>query len=290
MNSYGTENRQIVNQSLNPSEKERLEALIFLAKKIRKSILNLIYNTKSPHIGPSFSIVEILIALYFGHLNVSPNNPLNPDRDRFILSKGHACPAFYAVLAEKGFLSEEDLKGFAVNGGMLEQHPNKDIKRGIEVSTGSLGHGLSIGVGMALAAKQDKKNYKIYVLLSDGELNEGSVWEAVMFASQHGLDNLVAIVDYNKIQALGYNKDIINLEPLSQRWSSFGWTVREIDGHDFSQIFEAFDKIPFSAGKPNIIIAHTVKGKGVSFMEDKLLWHYRSPNDKEYEIALKELS
>ena len=143
---------------------------------------------------------------------------------------------------------------------------------------------------MALAAKRDNKNYKVYVLLSDGELDEGSVWEAAMFASHHGLDNLVAIVDYNKIQALGYTKDIINLEPLSQRWSSFGWAVREIDGHDFGQISEAFESIPFSAGKPNIIIAHTVKGKGVSFMEDKVLWHYRAPDDEEYQIALKELS
>lgn len=261
-----------------------------ISKSVRRSILDIIYKTKSPHIGSSLSIVEVLIALYFNRLNISRDDPLNPERDRFILSKGHACPAFYAVLRERGFLSEEDLKGFAVNDGVLEQHPNRDVNRGIEVSTGSLGHGLSIGVGMAFAGKRDEKNYKVYVILSDGELNEGSVWEAVMFASHHGLDNLVAIVDYNKIQALGYTKDVINLEPLAPKWSSFGWAVKEIDGHDFSQIFEAFNLIPFSAGKPSCIIAHTIKGKGVSFMEDKLLWHYRAPNDEEYEKALKELS
>lgn len=261
-----------------------------LSKKVRKRIVKIIHKTKSPHIGSSLSCVEILVSLFFKILKVSPENPANPKRDRFILSKGHACPALYAVLTERGFMCEEDLQGFAVNCGVLEQHPNRDIKKGIEVSTGSLGHGLSIGIGMALAAKRDKKNYKTFVLLSDGELNEGSVWEAAMFASHHNLDNLVAIIDYNKIQALGYTKDIINLEPLSQRWSSFGWATKEIYGHDFPQIFEAFDKIPFSTGMPNIIIAHTIKGKGVSFMENKLLWHYRAPNDEEYEKALKELS
>ncbi len=261
-----------------------------LSKKVRRSILNMIYRTKSPHLGPSFSIVELLVSLYFRVLAVSPDHPYNQNRDRFILSKGHACPAFYAVLAERGFLNEKDLMGFAVNNGALEQHPNINIKRGIEVSTGSLGHGLPIGVGMAVAAKKDKMSYKVFVLLSDGELNEGSVWEAVMFASHHSLDNLVAIVDYNKMQALGYTKDIINLEPLSQRWSSFGWGVREIDGHDYGQILRACESVPFSKGKPTVIIAHTVKGKGVSFMEDKLLWHYRAPNDEEYEAALKELS
>lgn len=261
-----------------------------VSRNVRRTVLNIISRTKSPHIGPSFSIVEILVALYLKYLNISPDNTFNPDRDRFILSKGHACATLYAVLAESGFISNDDLKGFAVDGGTLEQHPTRDLSKGIEVSTGSLGHGLPIGAGMAIAAKRDKKNYKVYVLLSDGELNEGSVWEAAMFASHHSLDNLVAIIDYNKIQALGYTEDIINLEPLLQRWSSFGWAVREIDGHDFSQIFEAFGSIPFSIGKPSIIIAHTVKGKGVSFMEDKLLWHYRPPNDKEYEMALKELS
>ena len=271
-------------------EEQEKEYFLALSKKVRKNILKIIHRTKSPHIGSSLSTVEILVSLFFRVLKVSPEDSTNPDRDRFILSKGHACPALYVVLAERGFMCEEDLQGFAVNCGVLEQHPNRDINRGIEVSTGSLGHGLSIGIGMALAAKKDRKNYKIYVLMSDGELNEGSVWEAAMFASHYKLDNLAAIIDCNKIQALGYTKNIINLEPLSQKWSSFGWAVSEIDGHDFSQILEVFEKTPISVGKPNIIIAHTIKGKGVSFMENKLLWHYRSPNDEEYEMALKELS
>ncbi|MDD8020928.1 MAG: transketolase [Acidobacteriota bacterium] len=261
-----------------------------LSRKIRKKTLQLIYRTKSPHIGSSFSIVELLIALYFKVLNIDPINPFYPNRDRFILSKGHGCPALYSILEERGFLSPEYLLRFAVNDGVLEQHPNIDIKRGIEVTTGSLGHGLSIGVGIALAAMKDCKGYKVYVLLSDGELNEGSVWEAAMFAAKHKLDNLVAIIDYNKIQALGYTKDIVQLEPLTQKWTSFGWSAMEIDGHNFGQIFKTFGNVPFESHKPNVIIAHTIKGKGVSFMEDKLIWHYRCPDDNEYKKAIEELS
>lgn len=266
---------------------DNIEQYEKIANNIRKTILDLIYKTKSPHIGPSLSIVEMLVALYFNYLNVSPDDPLNTERDRFILSKGHACVALYVVLAENGFLSKNDLESFAVNGGILEQHPNKDLKRGIEVSTGSLGHGLSIGAGMALSGKVDKGEYKIYVLLSDGELNEGSVWEAVMFANHHKLSNLIAIVDSNKIQALGHTKDIVDLEPLGERWRGFGWNVQEIDGHNFDQIFNALKAL--SSEKPNVIILHTVKGKGVSFMENQLLWHYRAPDDREYELALREL-
>lgn len=255
--------------------------------KVRKTILEIIYKTKSPHIGPSFSIVEILVALYFKHLNILPDDPLNPDRDKFILSKGHACATLYAVLAERGFINKEDLKGFAVNGGSFEQHPNIDLIKGIEVSSGSLGHGLSIGTGMALAGKVDNKQCRVYVLLGDGELNEGSVWEAVMFAAHHKLNNLVALVDYNKIQALGCTRDIIDLEPLSEKWQCFGWNVQDIDGHNYEQISKSLNCL--STEKPNVIILHTVKGKGVSFMEDKLLWHYRAPDDKEYSLALTEL-
>lgn len=260
-----------------------------LAGKIRKTILEMVFKTKSPHIGSSFSIVEILACLYFKILSVSPTDPYNSNRDRFILSKGHACPALYAVLAERGFISKGELDGFAVNGGTLEQHPSLDIRRGIEATAGSLGHGLSIGAGMALAAKRDNKNYKVFVLMGDGELNEGSVWEAAMFATQHGLDNLIAIIDYNKMQALGNTKDIIDLESLPQRWTSFGWAAKEIEGHNLSQIFEAFSSIPFLVGRPSIVIAHTIKGKGVSFMENNLLWHYRAPSNKEYQMALEEL-
>ncbi len=269
------------------NKKDIIEEHVLLSGKVRRVVLDIIYRTKSPHIGSSFSIVEILVALYFGNLNISPDDTHNPDRDRFILSKGHACATLYAVLAERGFMSKNDLEGFAVNGGILEQHPNHDLMRGIEVSTGSLGHGLSIGAGMALAGKVDGRSYNVHVLLGDGELNEGSVWESVMFAGHHKLHNLIALVDYNKIQALGSTRDIIDLEPLGRKWECFGWEVREIDGHDFEQIFDALNSL--SRVKPNAIVLHTVKGKGVSFMENKLLWHYRTPDDDEYKCALREL-
>ncbi len=259
------------------------------ARKIRTVILEMIYRTKAPHIASSFSIVEILMALYFKYLKIDARYPCAKNRDRFILSKGHGCPALYAVLAERGFLDKRDLREYSIDGGSLEQHPRINIKKGIEVSTGSLGHGLSVGAGMAFAAKRDKAHYKIYVLLSDGELNEGSTWEAAMFAPHHHLDNLIAIVDYNKMQALGFTKDILNLEPLADKWRAFGWNVYEVDGHDFSNIFSVFKSFR-SSNRPSVFIAHTIKGKGVSFMENNLLWHYRAPNDKEYFDALKELS
>lgn len=261
-----------------------------LSRRVRKTVLDMLYKTRSPHIASSFSVVEILVSLYFETLSVSPEDPLNPNRDRFILSKGHACPALYATLLERGFMDREDISGFSVNGGLFEEHPNINIKKGIEVSTGSLGHGLSIGIGMALAAKSDGRSYKVYVLLGDGELNEGSVWEAAMFASHYQLDNLVAIIDYNKLQATGRTSEVMNLEPLSRRWESFGWATREVDGHSFEQIIESLSDSPFSPGKPSVIIAHTIKGKGVSFMEDELLWHYRAPDNMEYYLAIKELS
>lgn len=273
-----------------PTPDLQADNLVLLAKNVRQNILQLVHRTQSPHIGGSFSIVEILVSLYFQFLHVSPLDPENPERDRFILSKGHACPALYAVLAARGFLKPEDLQGFAVDGGTLEQHPRRDVQKGIEVSTGSLGHGLSIAAGMALAARHDGKKHRVIALVSDGELNEGSVWEAIMFAAHHRLDNLTAIVDLNKIQALGYTREIINLEPLSRKWVSFGWEVREINGHDLTEISRALGDLPFSPGKPSVIIAQTVKGKGVSFMEDQLLWHYRAPNAEEFQKALRELS
>ncbi len=261
-----------------------------LASVVRKRTLDILYQTGSPHIGSSFSIVEILVALYFKQLNHSPGTPLDPYRDRFILSKGHSCPSLYAVLAEKGFIKEEDLAGFAINGGILEQHPNRDIDKGIEVSTGSLGHGLSIGAGIALGAKKDQQRTKTYVLLGDGELNEGATWEAAMFAAHHRLDNLIAIIDYNKMHALGSIPESINLEPLGKKWASFSWHVIEVNGHDFKDLFNAFNSIHSISNCPTVIIAHTIKGKGVSFMENSLLWHYRTPNDEEYASATRELS
>ncbi len=259
-----------------------------ISKNIRKNILKIIYETKSPHIGPSFSIVEILVALYYKSLNHSPDNPCDPHRDRFLLSKGHACPAFFVVLAERGFIDKKELEEFAVNGATLAHHPDKDVERGIEISSGSLGHGLSIGAGMALAGSSDNIPYKTYVLLGDGELNEGSIWEAVMFAGHHKLHNLVALVDYNKMQALGHTKDIIELDPLADKWKTFGWHAQELDGHNYEQIFHGLNSL--SSSKPNVLILNTVKGKGVSFMEDSLSWHYSFPNREQYELALEELS
>lgn len=269
------------------NDKNIIENYQALSRKVRERVLNLIYSTKSPHIGSSFSVIEILVSLYFHQLNISPTDPFNPTRDRFILSKGHACPALYAVLAERGFINKDELDGFAINNGLLEQHPTIDLDKGIEASTGSLGHGLSIGIGIALAGKIDKNKYKVYVLTSDGELNEGSVWEAIMFAGHHKLTNIIVFIDYNKMQALGCTRDIIDLEPLGMKWESFAWNVQEVDGHDFKQIFNAMNSL--SPKKPNVIILHTVKGKGVSFMENQLLWHYRTPNEEEYKLALKEL-
>lgn len=259
-----------------------------IAKRVRLKILDMIHKRKTPHIGSSLSIVEILVALYFKCMKVSKEKMCNNNRDKFILSKGHGCPALYAVLAEKGFIKKSELEKFAINNGLWETHPTKNLEKGIEVSTGSLGHGLSIGVGMALAGKVDNKKYKVYVLMSDGELNEGSTWEAIMFAGHHKLSNLVALVDCNKIQALGFTRDILDLEPLNTKWKNFGWYVQEINGHNFEQIFDAFKNL--SKDKPNVVILHTIKGKGISFMESKLLWHYRAPDDEEYKKALKELS
>jgi transketolase len=260
-----------------------------LAKAIRRDILNLCFKTGSSHIGSSFSIVEILTILYFKSLNISPETAAAPDRDRFILSKGHGCPALYATLRHRGFIGTDIYEGFARDSGTLEQHPTRNLEWGIECSTGSLGHGLSVGAGMALAGKRDKREYRVFVLLSDGETNEGSTWEAAMFAAQHGLDNLVAVIDYNKMQALGKTEEVIQLDPYAEKWESFGWRTVQVNGHDIGELTDAFDRIPFSTGKPSCLIAHTVKGKGVCFMEDDLLWHYRCPDQEEFEKAICEL-
>lgn len=264
-----------------------ISSLEATSREVRKTILRLSHGTKSPHIGSSLSIVEILVALYFTFLNVSPDHMQEFNRDRFILSKGHACAALYAVLAERGFIVADELNKFAVADGVFEQHPNIDCDRGIEVSSGALGHGLSIGAGMALAGKIKRLPYKVVVLLSDGELNEGSVWEAVMFSAHHKLDNLLALVDANKMQALGFTKDILDLEPIEDKWKAFGWCTQTIDGHDFAQILNALDNL--AKDRPNAVILNAVKGKGISFMEDNILWHYRAPDDDEYQRALEEL-
>lgn len=234
-------------------------------------------------------MAELLAALYGGVLRIDPANPAWADRDRFILSKGHACAAYYAALAERGFFPKAWLETFYRDGGRLAGHATHTGVPGIEFSTGSLGHGLSVATGMALAGKRDVAPWRVFVLLSDGECDEGSTWEPALFAPQHRLDNLVAIVDYNKIQSLGRTKDVINLDPFADKWKAFGWAVREIDGHDAEQVLATLASVPFEAGRPSCIIAHTVKGKGVSFMEDELLWHYRNPSIEEYAAAVKEI-
>ena len=260
-----------------------------LAKKIRLDVLDMTHRGKSSHIGTSFSAADLLAVLYSGVLRLDPSRPLWPERDCFVLSKGHGCAAVYAVLAECGFFPSEWLKTYYLDGGRLAGHITHTGVPGVEASTGSLGHGLSLGCGMALAAKRDGLPSRVFALLSDGECDEGSTWEAVLFAPHHRLDNLIAIVDYNKIQSLGTVKEVLDLDPLAAKWESFGWAVKEIDGHDFPQIEGALRTLPAVSGRPTCVVAHTVKGKGVSFMENKLLWHYRSPAGEEYQAALAEL-
>lgn len=259
-----------------------------LATRIRVHALRMTHRARSAHIGSSLSIAELLSVLYGRVLRVDPARPDWPDRDRFILSKGHAAAAIYAVLAEQGFFSMKWLDTFYLDGSHLPGHITHGVP-GVEASTGSLGHGLSIGCGMALAGKRDRQPYRVFVLLSDGECDEGSTWEAALFAPHHHLDNIVAIVDYNKIQSFGTVKEVLDLEPLANKWQTFGWAVREIDGHDSEQIEKALLSVPFQPEQPSCIIAHTVKGKGVSSMENKLASHYMPPSDDELRQALVEL-
>jgi transketolase len=255
------------------------------ANKVRKHILNMVYNSGGSHIASALSIVDIISVLYNEILNVDNNNPKWECRDRFILSKGHACTPIYAALAELGFFSITDLNLYGKNDSILMNHISHKVP-GVEFSTGALGHGLPFGVGKAKAAKFLNEKWKTFVLLSDGELDEGSNWEAFMFAAHHKLNNLTTIIDYNKLQSLDTVEITLNLEPLSDKFKAFGWDVIEIDGHNFEELAKEFNKI--HEFKPKVIIAHTIKGKGVSFMENKVEWHYKTPNKEELEIALKE--
>jgi len=259
-----------------------------LATRIRAHALKMVHRAGSSHIGGALSIADLLAVLYTGVLQINPARPDWPDRDRFILSKGHAAAAVYATLAEAGFFPMEWLESYYQDDSPLAGHITWGVP-GVDASTGSLGHGLSIGCGMALAGKHSSRRYRVFVLLSDGECDEGSTWEAVLFAPHHQLDNLVAIVDYNKIQSFGTVKQVLDLDPLAEKWRAFGWAVKEINGHDFNQIENALLSVPFQQGRPSCIIAHTVKGKGVSFMENQLAWHYKAPNDEQLRQALAEL-
>jgi transketolase len=259
------------------------------ARSIRREILQMVARVKSSHIGGSFSVVDLLTALYFSFLHIDPKQPLLPTRDRLIFSKGHCAAALYAVLAERGFTSKNVLNDYFADGKLLTGHPTKNCLPGVEISTGSLGHGLPIGAGFAYAAKQDSASYRTVVVMSDGECNEGSVWEAALFAAHHKLDNLLAIIDHNKLQGFGRTDEVLSLEPFVEKWKAFGWGVEEVKGHGFAEILISLDRTPFIKGRPSVIIAHTIKGRGVSFMENTLDWHYKYPNGEELARALKEL-
>ena len=265
--------------------------LAVVCKTIRRHIVTMIGAAKSGHPGGSLSAVELLVSLYFGgHLRHDSKNPQWKERDRFILSKGHACPVLYSVMAEAGYCPVDKLNTFRQMGSIYQGHPDRRFFPALEASTGSLGQGLSVALGMGLAARLDKSPSRTYVVLGDGEIQEGQIWEAAMFGAFHKMDNVCAIVDYNKIQLDGWVKDIMSLEPLADKWRSFGWHVIEADGHDLAKVDAAFTEAAATKGKPTCFLAHTVKGKGVSFMENNPKWHGTAPNDDELAAALKELA
>ena len=259
-------------------------------RRLRRRILQAAVDAGGGHIAPAYSVLETLVALYFGVLRVDPNDVRWPGRDRCILSKGHGCLALYAVLAERGFFPAAWLDGFTKPGSVLGGHPDRKVP-GVEASSGSLGHGLSVGLGMALAAKLDEAEYRAFVVMSDGECQEGSVWEAIMFAVHLRLDNLCVVVDHNKLQSLGRVADVMTSPTsLADKWRAFGWDVIETDGHDVIGLIDLINRIPAAPGRPTVVIAHTIKGKGISFMEGQPIWHYRVPAQTELERARRELA
>jgi transketolase len=271
-----------------PQHEERIAAKD-LSKRLRCHALRMTSLGGASHIGSIFSVADVIAVLYADILRVDPARPSWPERDRLILSKGHAGACVYAALAERGFFSTAKLETFYQDGSELSGHVSHKGIPGVELSTGSLGHGLSVGGGMALSGRLDGRNYRTFVVMSDGECDEGSNWEAILFAGHHRLDNLVAIVDYNKIQSLAPVSETLELEPFVEKWSSFGWGVREVDGHDHEKLALALRSLPFVPMRPSVLIAHTIKGKGVSFMENSVLWHYRCAKGEEFDRALTEL-
>lgn len=252
-----------------------------IARQLRLRLVQMSHTAGTPHLGSALSCVEILVAAYWNVLRIDPAHPEDPNRDRFILSKGHAASALYAVLAERGFFPRAWLDTFAQHGAPLAEQPAPHCAPGVELATGSLGHGLPVGVGMALAARVQKRDYRVVVCLSDGECNEGTVWEAALFAPAHRLNHLAVIIDYNKWQATGRSNEVMSLPSLREKWAAFGWNAVELDGHDLTAITTALQSIPSPCGKPTAIIANTIKGKGVPFMEDDNNWHYRIPKAEE---------
>lgn len=259
------------------------------AAEIRMTVIDMVYEAGTGHTGSSLSNTDILTVLFYEVMKNDPVNPNWEERDRYIQSKGHAVESYWAVLADKGYFPKEELKTFSKFNTRLIGHPNNKVP-GVEMNTGALGHGLSISVGMALAAKMDYKDYRVFTLMGDGELAEGSVWEAAMAASQYKLDNLVGIVDRNRLQITGSTDDVMSNEPLDKKWESFGWDVIEVDGNDIAELVQVFYSIPKTEGKPTIILANTIKGKGISFAENEAGWHHHVPSQEEYELAMKELS
>lgn len=259
------------------------------ATQIRLELINMIYESKTGHTGGSLSSVDILTALYYNIMNIDPNNPNWEERDRFVLSKGHSVEAYYAVLADKGYFPKEELKTYCKFGSRLTGHPNNKVP-GVEVNTGALGHGLSISVGMALGAKMNNKSFRVFTLMGDGELDEGSNWEAAMSAANYKLNNLIGIVDRNKLQISGQTEDVMLLEPLEDKWKSFGWDVLTTDGNDIEKLLDTFNAfITSTDDKPKLILAYTTKGKGISFIENRAEWHHRVPTADEYKAAISEL-
>ena len=254
----------------------------------RKNILKYIFHANAGHTGGSLSCIDILNVVYNHVMNVSPENFNSPDRDRYIQSKGHSVEALYVVLADKGFFPESDLETLCKYNSHYIGHPTKKVN-GVEQNTGALGHGLPISVGTALSAKLDNKQFRVFTLLGDGELPEGSNWEAALAAAHYKLDNLCAIIDYNKLQITGPTAEVCNTDPIDKKFESFGWAVKHVDGHNYDALIKTFDALPFEKGKPSLIVAHTIKGKGISYMENNVKWHHGVPNEQQFEEALNEL-
>ena len=269
--------------------KQRINELAIIANKVRKNALTAVYSASSGHPGGSLSIADVLTLLYFEVMNVDPKNPKNPDRDRFVLSKGHCAPALYGTLAEKGYFPVEDMKTFRNISSYLQGHPDMNKVPGVDMSTGSLGQGVCAANGMALAGKLDKKDYRVYAILGDGELEEGQVWEAAMFAPHYKLDNVTIFVDFNGLQIDGDISKVMSPLPIDEKFKAFGWNVVVIDAHNYDEIKEAIKTAKSTKGKPTAVIAKSVKGKGVSFMENEASWHGAAPNKEQYEQAISEL-
>lgn len=260
-----------------------------IARDLRARVIRMSHAGRAPHLGSSLSCIDILVAAYWRCLRIDPATPLDPDRDRFLLSKGHAAAALYATLAKREFFDASELINYNVAGSRFPEQPSPRAVPGIEAATGSLGHGLPIGLGMALAARIQQRDYRVVAVMSDGECNEGTVWEAAMFAAAQRLDSVTVVIDFNRWQATDRSEEVMALSPLVDKWQAFGWSAVEVDGHDIDALAQRMNGTPLEAGKPTAIIARTIKGKGVSFMEDDNNWHYRIPNDEELRAALDEL-